>query len=108
MCQVHTGAYVSLLTPEETDYTACHPIKTTTYILHVQYITTHSHDRRKSIGQKNKVKKRRKGKEESAKKVKKREKERKEKKKTRKARKDDTRRGSKERKREGKERKMSY
>ena len=36
MCQVHTGAYVSLLTPGETDYyTACHPKKTTTYILHV-------------------------------------------------------------------------
>ena len=24
MCQVHTGAYVSLLAPEETDYTASH------------------------------------------------------------------------------------
>ena len=35
MCQVHTGAYVSLLAPGKTDYTACHPRKTTTYILHV-------------------------------------------------------------------------
>ena len=26
MCQVHTGAYVSLLAPGKTDYTACHPI----------------------------------------------------------------------------------
>ena len=36
MCQVHTGAYASLLTPGKTDYlhTAC-PRKTTTYILHV-------------------------------------------------------------------------
>ena len=25
MCQVHTGDYVSLLTPGETDYTDCHP-----------------------------------------------------------------------------------
>ena len=24
MCQVHTGAYVSLLKPGKTDYTACH------------------------------------------------------------------------------------
>ena len=31
MCQVHTGAYVSLLAPGKTDYTACHPRKTTTY-----------------------------------------------------------------------------
>ena len=52
MCQVHTGAYVSLLTPGETDYTACHPRKTTTYILHVVSITTHMHDRCKSIGEK--------------------------------------------------------
>ena len=52
MCQVHTGAYVSLLAPGETDYTACHPRKTTTYILNVVSITTHTHDRRKSIGKK--------------------------------------------------------
>ena len=34
MCQVHTGANVSLLTPGEIDHTACHPRKTTrtTYI----------------------------------------------------------------------------
>ena len=52
MCQAHTGAFVSLLTPGETDYTACHPRKTTTYILHVASITSHTHDRRKSIGEK--------------------------------------------------------
>ena len=52
MCQVHTGAYVSLLAPGKTDYTACHPRKTTTYRLHVVHITTHTHDRRKSIGKK--------------------------------------------------------
>ena len=34
MCHVHTGAYVSFLAPGKTDYTACHPRKTTTYILH--------------------------------------------------------------------------
>ena len=52
MCQVQAGAYVSLLTPEGTKYSDCHPRKTTTYILHVVSITTHTHDRRKSIGEK--------------------------------------------------------
>ena len=53
MCQVQAGACVSLLAPGKTDYnTACHPRKTTTYILHVVSITTHTHDRRKSIGKK--------------------------------------------------------
>ena len=42
MCQVHTGAYISLLTPGETNYSDCHPRKTTTYILHVVSITTHT------------------------------------------------------------------
>ena len=53
-CQVYSGAYVSLLAPGTTDYTACHPRKTTTYILHVLIvpITTHKHDRRKSFGKK--------------------------------------------------------
>ena len=55
MCQVHTGAYVSLLTPGKTDYTACHPRKTTRYILHVVSITAHTHDRRKSIGKKRQI-----------------------------------------------------
>ena len=59
MCQIHTGACVSLLAPGKTDYTACHPRKTTTYILHVVFITTHTHDRRKSIGKKEKKKKKR-------------------------------------------------
>ena len=52
MCQVHIGAYVSLLAPGKTDYIACHPRKTTTYILRVAPITTHTPDRRKSIGKK--------------------------------------------------------
>ena len=51
-CQVHTGAYVSLLTPGESGSSDCHPRKTTTNILHVVSITTHSHDRRKSFGEK--------------------------------------------------------
>ena len=54
MCQVHTGSYVSLLAPGKTDCTACHPRKTTTYILHVVSITTNAHDRRKSIIKKEK------------------------------------------------------
>ena len=59
MCQVHTGAYVSLLTPGETDYTACHPRNTTTYILHVASITTHTYDEREKLEKRNKEKKRR-------------------------------------------------
>ena len=31
MCQVQAGAYVSLLTPGETEYSDCHPRKTTLY-----------------------------------------------------------------------------
>ena len=50
---MHTR-YVSLHAARKSDYTACHPRKTTTfvYILHVVPITTHTHDRRKSIGKK--------------------------------------------------------
>ena len=33
------GAYVSLLAPGKTDYTACHPRKTTTYIYYTQYLS---------------------------------------------------------------------
>ena len=56
MCQAHTGACVSLVAPGKTDYTACHPKKTTTYIFHVVSITTHTHDRRESIGEKKQTK----------------------------------------------------
>ena len=52
MCQFQAGPCVSLLTPGETKYSDCHPRKTTTYTLHVISITTHTHDRRKSIGKK--------------------------------------------------------
>ena len=57
MCQVHNGAFVSLLAPGKTDFTktdhtACHPRRTTTHILHVVPITTHTHDRRKPVGKK--------------------------------------------------------
>ena len=80
MCQVHTGAYVSLLTPGKTDYAACHPRKTTAYIIHVVSITTHTHDRRKSIGEnKQKIErkiKKRKGKKREHSETKKKEKER--------------------------------
>ena len=105
MCQVHTGAYVSLLAPGKTDYTACHPRKTTTYILHVVPITTHTHDRRKSIG-KNKQRKetKDKGKERNDKKSEKTKKERKEKKRQEKQEK--TR--QEEEARKGNEKKMSY
>ena len=66
ICQVHAGAYVSLLAPGKTDYTACHPRESTTYILHEVPIAAHAHDRRKSIGKqkqrKEKERKERKGK----------------------------------------------
>ena len=52
MCQVQAGSYVSLLTPGGTKYSDCHPRKTTTYILHVISITTHTHDGRKSTRKK--------------------------------------------------------
>ena len=85
----------------KTDYTACQPRKTTTYILHVVFKTTHTHDRRKSIGKKkqrqeNKIKERKEKKRPEIEKQKRGGKKRKEKR--RKARKDKTRRGSKERK----------
>ena len=38
-CQIRAGTYVALLAPEKNDYTACHPEKTTTYMLHVALIT---------------------------------------------------------------------
>ena len=100
MCQVHTGAYVSLLAPGKTDYTACHPRKTTTYILHVVYIITHirTTDASQFVFGNKKVRTNKKRKERKEKKAKKEneEKARKE----RKERKGKTRRGSKERKRE--------
>ena len=95
ICQVYTGAYVSLLAPGKTDYTACHPRKTTTYILHVVYITTHTHDRRKSIGKKNQRR-------EDQRKGKKR-KEKKAKKKTKKARKEEKRQEKQEKTRQEEE-----
>ena len=56
MCQVHPGAYISLLAPGKTYYTACHPGKITTCILHAVPITTHTNGRRKSNGKKKKRK----------------------------------------------------
>ena len=92
MCQVHTGPYVSLLALGKTNYTACHPRKTFTYILHVVPITTHTYARQtqvnwtkrnKSIGKKKRRKekiKETKGKDKKAKKRKRNGKKRKDKK----------------------------
>ena len=102
MCQVHTGAYVSLLAAGKTDFTACRPRKTTTYILHV--VPYHyANARQTQVTWKKKQRKEKKGKERKDKKAK-NEKRKEIKENTRKARKDKTRTGSKERKRE----KMSY
>ena len=114
MCQVHAGAYVSLLTPGETNYSDCHPTKTTTYILHVVSITTHTPDRRKSIGEnkQRKEKKIKEGKkrEENETKRKRQEKRRKRQEKQEKTRQEEARQGKKKRKkkRKKKEGKMSY
>ena len=95
MCQVHTGAYVSLLAPGKTEYAACHPRRITTYILHVVPITTHTHDRRKSIGN-NKQRT-------NTKKKERKEKRRKRKKKTKKERKEKTRQEKQEKARQEEE-----
>ena len=69
MCQVHTGAYVSLLSRLEkpTIPLATQERIPTTYILNVVPITAHTHDRRQSIGKKE-TKKRKKRKEKKIKK----------------------------------------
>ena len=81
MCQVHTWC-IRLITRAWKNVTACHPRKTTTYMLHVVSITTHTHDRRESIGKKKQRtnKKRKKRKEKRRKRNKKTKKERKKKK----------------------------
>ena len=104
MCQVHTGAHVSLLTPGKTDYTACHSRNTTTYILHVVPTTTHTHTTGTQVNWKNETKKRKENKGKKRQEEAKNGKEKRRKEKSRKARKDKTRRESKERKRE----EMSY
>ena len=100
MCLVQAGAYVSQLTPGETNYSDRHPRKTTTYVLHVVSTTTHTHDRRKSIGEREerkekkiKERKKKRRKRNTTKKA------RKETKKTRKARKDKRRKQEKKKKR---------
>ena len=97
-----SGAYVSLLAPGKTDYTACHPRKTNTYI--TRSINHYAYARQTQVKwKKNKeqIRRERKGKEKKRRKRKKKtKKEKKEQEKTRKARKGKTRRGSKERKRE--------
>ena len=67
MCQVHTGAHSSHYSRlRKTDYnTACHPGKTTTYILHTWYLSTHTHVRLKSGKKETKKRKKNKGKESS-------------------------------------------
>ena len=94
MYQVHTGAYVSLLAPRKTDYNACHPRKTTMYILHAVPITTHTHDRRKSIKKRNKERKKIKGiKEKKAKNEKEKEKQEKQEKQENSRQKEEARKG---------------
>ena len=79
MRQVHTGAYVSLLAPGETDYTACHPRKTTTYILHVVSTYHYAYARQAQVNWKKETKKTKedKGKERKDKEAKKRKRKRK-------------------------------
>ena len=102
MCQVHTGAYVSLLAPGKTDYTDCHPRKTTTYLVYItRSIYHYAYARQTQVNWKKETKKiiEDRGNERKEKKAKKKRKRKKKERKTRKTRKDKTRRGSKERKR---------
>ena len=105
MCQIQAVAYVSLLTPGVTKYSDCHPSKTTTYILHVVYITTHTHDSlRKSIGEKEtKKRKEDEGKERKGKRNETTRRKRQAKRRKRQEKQEKTRQESKERRREKKE-----
>ena len=98
MCQVQAGAYVSLLTPGETQYSDCHRRKTTTYILHVVSITPHTHDRHKSVGEK-KQRKEKKVKERKEKRRKTKQNEQKKAKRRRQEKQEKTRQESKEKRR---------
>ena len=80
----YSGAYVSLLAPGKAGYTACHPRKTTTYILHVVLITMHTHVRLKSLGKKKRKEQRRQRRKDNKRKRKRRGKEKKRKDKKRK------------------------
>ena len=62
MCQVHTGAYgLTTRAPGKKYYTACHPGKTITYILHVRSTYHYAYARQTQVNwkKKNKEKKRR-------------------------------------------------
>ena len=102
---VHTCHYSCLEKPT-IKYSDCQPRKTTTYILHVVSITEHTHNRRKSIGEK-KQRKEKKIKESKAKRRKrtKTKKERKEKNKKSKKRQDKKRKQGKEKRREKRKKK---
>ena len=102
MCQVHTGAYVSLLAPRKTDYTACHPRKITTYLVYItRSIFHYAYARQTQVNWKKEIKKRKEDKvKESKDKEAKKNENGKKRENTRKAKKDKTRRGSKGRKRE--------
>ena len=107
MCQVYTWCtYASSLAPGKTDCTACHPRETTTYTLHVVFMTTHTHGRRKPIGKKEQRT--------NKKKTERKKKRRKRKKKTKKEKKEKKRQEKQEKTRQEKEsrkekeKKMSY
>ena len=41
MCQIHTGAYVSVLAPEKPTIPLCHPGNTTAYLVYITRSTYH-------------------------------------------------------------------
>ena len=105
MRQVHTGAYVSLLAPGKTDYTACHPRNTTGYHVYIARSTYHhAYARQTQVNWKKETKKRkedtRKERKEKTRKQKNEKGKKRKDKKSKKKRKNNTRRGSKGRKRE--------
>ena len=87
MCQVQAGAYVSFLTPGETNYSDCHPRKTTTYTLHVVPVSLRIRTTNASQLEKNRQTKEDKGKERKDKQADKRKRKGKKRENTRKARK---------------------
>ena len=85
MCQVHTGAHVSLLAPEKNDYTACYPGKTTMCLVCITVSTYHyAYTRQTQVNpeKRNKEKKEKKRKESKEKKRKRKRKEKKRQEKT--------------------------
>ena len=115
MCQVHTGAYVSLLALGKTDYTACHPRNTTRYHVYIARSTYHyAYARQTQVNWKKETKERKEDKRKERKGKTRKQKNEKGKERKEKTRKDKKRQEKQEKTRreeearKGKEKKISY